>query len=281
MPLPAGTPSEVKTAGPEPHARRIDLNADVGETPEPRAGEAFSGIATVPLLGLVTTAHVACGFHAGGPIVMRRTVEAAASAGVVVGAHPSYDDPEGFGRRPLERAPALVADDVARQLDALAAVTDDAGVAIRSVKPHGALYHRVATDKECAVAVAGVVREHGADLVMVLPAGAPTRAAVEESGVAVVAEGFCDRAYLADGTLAPRSEEGSVIVDPAEAARRAVSLATEGCVHASDGTRLVVECDTLCIHGDTPDAATIAAAVRRALAAAEVTLASCAGPAPG
>ncbi|MGO9456669.1 MAG: 5-oxoprolinase subunit PxpA [Acidimicrobiales bacterium] len=272
------------TAGARPgaDARRIDLNADVGETPEPGPGGDPAGSdAAARLLALVTTAHVACGFHAGGPTVMRRTVAAAVANGVAVGAHPSYDDPEGFGRRPVDRSAGLVADDVARQLDALGTVTRESGTAIRSVKPHGALYHRIASDEDCAVAVADVVREWGAEVVLVLPARAPARAAVEARGVAVVAEAFCDRAYLPDGSLAPRSAPGSLVLDPAEVARRAVSLATGEGVRAVDGSRLALDCDTLCIHGDTPGAPSLGAAVRRALSAAGVALAPCAGPVPG
>lgn len=254
---------------------RVDLNADLGEWPEPSPGDPPGTDAETDrrLLSVVTTAHVACGVHAGGPEVMRRTVAAAAAAGVAVGAHPSYPDPFGFGRRPMGLSPEEVADVVVRQVDALAAVARAAGVTVVSVKPHGALYHRLATDTGCAVAVAAAVRDHGGGTVLVLPAGAGTRPAVEAAGVAVVAEGFCDRAYLADGTLAPRGVAWAVVEDPAEAARRAVSLATTGEVAAVDGTVVALRCDTLCVHGDTPGAVAIAAAVRRALAEAGVAVA--------
>lgn len=269
-------------ARPGPGRRRIDLNADLGERPEPEDPSLDrDGLADRQLLGLVTTAHVACGFHAGGPTVMRRTVEAAVAAGVVVGAHPSYPDPEGFGRRPMDRPPEQVADDVVRQIDALDAVTRAAGTAVRSVKPHGALYHRVAVDEECAAAVAAAVRGHRDGLVLVLPAGAPTRAVAQGMGVPVVAEAFCDRGYLPDGRLVPRSDPGALVLDPDEAARRAVSLAVDGDLEAAGGARLTLACDTLCVHGDTPGSVAIATAVRRALVEAGVTVAAFAGPGPG
>jgi UPF0271 protein len=255
-------------------AGRVDLNADLGETVEPAAGTDDSLGGTVePLLALVTTTHIACGFHAGGPRVMRRTVAAAVAAGVVVGAHPSYPDPEGFGRRPMDRPARLVADDVIRQLEALGSAALAEGAQVRSVKPHGALYHRLATDEECAVAVAEALRDHDPDLVLVAPAGAPTRAAMVGCGVSVVAEGFCDRAYLADGSLAPRSQPGSVLVDPTSAGMRAVAMALGREVEAIDGSAVVLECDTLCVHGDTPGAVSVADAVRRALLGAGVSVA--------
>ncbi len=145
-------------AGGEP--RTVDLNADVGEGSDDR-----------PLLDVVTTVHVACGFHAGDPAVMRRTVAAAAAAGVAVGAHPSYPDREGFGRRPMDRSPAEVADDVVYQLGALDGLARAAGATVRSVKPHGALYNRMAVDEPCARAVAAAVAGYGSELVLVVPAG--------------------------------------------------------------------------------------------------------------
>jgi UPF0271 protein len=226
----------------------VDLNADVGELEGP--GHPGDGV----LLGLVTTVHVACGFHAGGPDLMRRTVTAAVAAGVAVGAHPSYPDREGFGRRPMDRLPERVAEDVLYQVGALDGIARACGTTVRSVKPHGALYSRMAVDEGCARAVTVALRDYGG-------------------------EGFCDRAYLADGTLAPRSAPDSLVVDPDEAARRAVSLAVDHRVTALDGTVLSLDCDTLCVHGDTPGAAIIATAVRRALEEAEVAVAPFAGSA--
>jgi UPF0271 protein len=256
-----GGPADRVPAHGEP--RTIDLNADVGEGSDDR-----------PLLDVVTTVHVACGFHAGDPAVMRRTVAAAAAAGVAVGAHPSYPDREGFGRRPMDRSPAEVADDVVYQLGALDGLARAAGATVRSVKPHGALYNRMAVDEPCARAVAAAVAGYRSELVLVVPAGSTALAVARDEGVPVVAEAFCDRGYRADGSLVPRAEPGSLIVDPDEAARRAVALAVDGRVIAVDGTEFRLDCDTLCVHGDTPGATAIAAAVRRALGEAGVTVAA-------
>jgi UPF0271 protein len=244
----------------------IDLNADLGE------GAGPDGAADGALLEVVTTAHVACGFHAGDPSVMAGTVRAAVAAGVVVGAHPSYPDRAGFGRRSMDRPPAVVADDLAYQLGALQGVARRAGGTVRSVKPHGALYHRVAGDEALALAVAGVVREGGDALVLVLPAGAPALAVASGAGVAVAAEAFCDRGYLADGSLAPRGVPGALVTDPDEAGARAVALVTGRPLTALDGTPLRLDCDTLCVHGDTPGSPGIARAVRRALAGAGIAV---------
>jgi UPF0271 protein len=254
--------------------RRIDLNADVGELHNVAADAA--------LFPFVTTAHVACGYHAGTPESMRATVAAAAAAGVVVGAHPSYPDRAGFGRREMDRPVGLVAADVREQLETLDGIARSLGASVRSVKPHGALYHRMASDEECARAMAGVVARHGDGLCLVVPAGSVARAVAEEAGVAVVAEAFCDRAYLPDGTPAARTAQGAVLTDPVEAARQAVSLAVEGTAMTVHGSTVALACQTLCVHGDTPGAPTIAQAVRRALEAAGVEVTPYAnGPGPG
>ncbi len=251
----------------------VDLNADVGEL----AGEPGTPLPDRSLLDLVTTAHVACGFHAGDPELMRRTVTAALAAGVVVGAHPSYPDRRGFGRHPMDRSPSLVADDVAYQVGALQAVARTCGGRVRSVKAHGALYNRMAVDEACTLAVAGAVAALGDDLVLVVPAGSLAEAVARRQGVPTATEGFCDRGYLPDGTLAPRSTAGAVVTDPEEAGRRAVAMAVNGRVTAVDGRELPLRCDTLCVHGDTPGAVAVAAAVRRALTGAGVGLAPFAG----
>jgi UPF0271 protein len=246
-------------------AASIDLNCDVGEV--------STGPGDAALLSLVTSAHVACGFHAGGPTMMRRTVEAAAAAGVVIGAHPSYADREGFGRRAIDVTPPQVADEVAYQVGALMGIAKTAGTSVRSVKAHGALYHRLSTDEACTEAVAVVVGELGDDLALVLAAGCRGLSVAASCGVRVVAEGFCDRGYSPDGSLAERSGPGGMVSDPAEAAARAVSLAVVGEVTAVDGSVLALDCDTVCIHGDAPGALAVAGAVREALDAAGVVLA--------
>ncbi len=248
----------------------IDLTADLGEGAGPDGDDGGAGDRA--LLSVVTTAHVACGFHAGDASVMGRTVRDAAEAGVAVGAHPSYPDRPGFGRRAMDRPAAAVADDVAYQLGALQGVARRAGTSVRSVKLHGALYHRVAGDEALALALAAVVRDGGEDLVLVLPAMSPALAAAARAPVAVAAEGFCDRAYLADGSLAGRGTPGALVTDPAVAGSRALALATGAPLAALDGTPLALGCDTLCVHGDTPGALGIARAVRAALADAGVVL---------
>ncbi|HUA94800.1 MAG TPA: 5-oxoprolinase subunit PxpA, partial [Acidimicrobiales bacterium] len=252
----------------------VDLNADLGEGRELLPGRPASGAAGGPagdqttddgLLRLVTTAHVACGFHAGGPSVMRRTVAAAAAAGVEVGAHPSYPDAEGFGRQAMDHPAERVVDDVLYQVGALMGVAGACGVTVRSVKPHGALYHRMATDPQCAAAVASAVLRLGEDLSLVVPAGSAAIAVAEAAGLRVVCEAFCDRGYRSDGSLAPRGEPGSLLTDPNEAAGRALSLVTTGEVQTVEGTVIQLRCDTLCVHGDTPGAVAVAGSVRQAL----------------
>jgi UPF0271 protein len=216
----------------------VDLNADVGEGfPDDDA-----------LLALVTSASVACGFHAGSAETMRAACRSAAAHGVAVGAHPSYRDREGFGRRPLDVPPQVVRDEVAEQVAALAEAAAAAGTSVRYVKPHGALYHRATVDPGTAVAIVEAV---GGLPVLALPGSELLR----QAGAQGVVEGYADRGYLPDGQLVPRGEPGAVL-DPAAAAAQAVRLASEGRVAS------------LCVHGDSPGAAALATAVRAALVAA-------------
>ncbi len=244
--------------------RSVDLNADVGE-----AGPGDDD----DLLDVVTSANVACGFHAGSPEVMRRTVSAAAGRGVMVGAHPGYPDREGFGRSALDHSPERVAEDVLYQTGALQAIARSCGTSVRYVKPHGALYHRVGHDEACARAVAEAVHQLG-DLFLVVAAHSPTIPVVEEIGVRVATEFFADRAYLSDRTLAPRHHTGAVVNDPDAVVARAVALVIDGTVTTADGTRLSMRASSICIHGDTPGAVLLARRVRAALAEAGVTLRS-------
>lgn len=253
----------------------VDLNADVGEEPD------GLDLAVVPW---VTTVHVACGFHAGDPATMRRAVAAAVEAGVAVGAHPSYPDRDHFGRRELDRAPDRVAEDVAYQVGALCGVARAAGAAVTSVKPHGALYHRMAADEACAAAVARAVAAVDPGLALVVPATLDDRSAAGRAlavaGPALRREAFCDRAYLADGSLAPRQEQGALLADAGPAAAQAVAIVCGGQVVATDGTAVALRADTLCVHGDTPGAALVAGAVRRALEQAGVRVAAPGRPRP-
>ena len=244
---------------------RIDLNADLGE----------GGGDDVALLALVTSANVACGFHAGDPGLMARTVSAAAKAGVAVGAHPSFPDREGFGRRAMQRPPDAVYAEVLYQVGALQAVCRAHGARLAHVKPHGALYNQAAVEPELAFAIARAVRDADPGLVLVgLASSRPMREAAEAHGLRFAAEAFADRRYERDGTLAPRQATGALITLAADAAAQAVRIATRGEVMTADGSIVSLSADTLCLHGDTPGAVELARAVRGALLACGVTLAS-------
>jgi UPF0271 protein len=240
--------------------RTIDLNADVGEATERDGIESERG-----LLDLVTSAHVACGGHAGNEDTMTATVAAALDRGVRVGAHPSYPDTEGFGRRPMDIDRDELRRALSEQLRALATVCTKAGTEMASVKPHGALYGEVAKGGAIYLVLRAVMAaECPPDTTLVLPSACPATAAALRDGVPALEEGFCDRAYRSDGGLVARSEPGAVLRDPEEAAGQALSLA-RGAICASDGTLLTLWVDTLCIHGDSPGAVAIATAVRRTL----------------
>jgi UPF0271 protein len=240
-------------------APAIDLNADLGE-----------GVTDDDaLLEVVTSANVACGFHAGDVATMRRVCEGAKARGVRIGAQVSYRDRAGFGRRDLEVDRVTLRADVAEQLGALAEIAEQSGATVRYVKPHGALYNRAGWDDEQAGAVIDAVRAHGPLPVLGLP-GARLLAAAEKAGLTAVAEAFADRAYTAVGTLVPRNVPGAVISDPGEVADRAVRIALTGRVASIDGVEVATPARSICLHGDTPHAAELAARVRAALAAAGV-----------
>jgi UPF0271 protein len=246
---------------------QVDLNSDLGEGYGPwTLGDDLA------LLEVVTSANIACGFHAGDPRTMERTVAAAVEAGVVIGAQVSYPDLVGFGRRAMEVAPADLSADVLYQLGALEAFARVAGTEVRYVKPHGALYNRTVVDQGQAAAVVDAVRLYDSSLpVLVLPGSALARAA-HAAGVPVVAEGFADRAYTASGGLVPRAEPGAVVTDEVEVVARAVRMVTEGRVAAHGGGDVSLKVASLCVHGDTPGAARLARAVRDGLEAAGVAL---------
>jgi UPF0271 protein len=242
----------------------IDLNADVGEDANGPDGDGA-------LLDVVTSASVACGFHAGDPSVMRRTLGDAVVRQVVVGAHPSYPDRSGFGRRQMEISPARLTDDLLYQIGALDGVARAYATRVRYVKPHGALYHRMGEDEVCAKAICDALRAYGG-LALLAPYGSVAIAVAEHFGVEVATEAFADRSYLPDGRLAPRGDAGAVVTDADEVAARAVSLAVDHRVAALDGTWVPVAATSICLHGDTPGAAERAQHVRRSLAAAGVGL---------
>jgi len=250
----------------------IDLNADLGEGFGVwRLGDDEA------LISLVTSANVACGFHAGDPATMRRVCARAAEAGVAVGAQVSYRDLAGFGRRFIDVDPAELADDVLYQLSALDGIARASGTRVSYVKPHGALYNAAVTHEGQAGAVVDAVAAYGGALpVLGLPGSALLRAA-ESAGLRAVPEGFADRGYTAAGTLVPRRKPGALVHDPAAVAERAVRMALHGEVMAVDGTRVPLAVESVCVHGDTAGAVDLVRAVRTALEAVGLDVAPFAG----
>lgn len=247
---------------------RIDLNADLGESVGARAtGD------DAALLEVVTSASVACGFHAGDPGTMARTVSLAAERGVAIGAHISYRDREGFGRRFIDVPPDQLRAETTYQLGALAAACLAAGTRLAYVKPHGALYHEICTNAGQAEAVVAAIAGFDPGLALLgLPDTVATRLAAA-AGLTTVAEAFADRAYLADGGLVPRTADGAVLTDPEAVAARMLALVRTGTVEAIDGSRVTIPARSICVHGDSPGAVAMARAVRERLEAAGVTLA--------
>jgi len=245
--------------------RTIDLNADVGEAPDAEGVEAERAV-----LAQVTTAHVACGGHTGDDESMETTVAAALEHSVRLGAHPSYPDPAGFGRRPISIDRDELRASLNEQLHALARVCRSAGTTIESVKAHGALYEEVAKGGAIYEAFRDAVRDsYGESTAVVLPSGCRAMAMVLRDGMVACEEGFCDRAYRPDGTLVERSAPGATLSDPEEAATQALCLA-RGAAVAVDGSVLTLWVDTLCVHGDTRGAVAIASAVRQVMAGAGI-----------
>ncbi|MEI5585303.1 MULTISPECIES: LamB/YcsF family protein [unclassified Agromyces] len=243
--------------------RAIDLNADLGEGYGAwRMGDDDA------MFALVTSANVACGFHAGDPLTMTRSARLAVAHGVALGAHPGYRDRAGFGRRELAVSAEEVAAEVVYQVGALAAVARTAGTAVRYVKAHGALYHRLDADRAAAAAVAEALAAYDPAIVLLGPPAGELEAAASERGLRYAREAFIDRAYLGDGRLVPRAEAGALVHEPSAAVDRALELAETGGIAAHDGSRVDLEPDSLCLHGDTPGAVELARAVRSALAAA-------------
>lgn len=247
----------------------MDLNADLGES----FGHWTLGD-DESLVTHITSANVACGFHAGDFRVMERTVALCRRAGVAVGAQPGYPDLFGFGRRPLPFDPDEIASMVRYQVGALEAFCRGQRIEMQHVKPHGALYNQAAADPVLASAIAQAVASFSRDLSLFgLASSEPMASAAADAGLRFIPEAFADRRYLADGSLQPRSEPGSVITDPGLAASQAMMIALERSAVAADGTRVSITAQSICCHGDTPGAVEIAAAVRATLEAAGVTLA--------
>jgi UPF0271 protein len=247
----------------------MDLNADLGES----FGRWTLGD-DERLVAHLTSANLACGFHAGDFLVMEATVALCRGAGVAVGAQPGYPDLLGFGRRPMPFTADEVESLVRYQIGALEAFCRSAGVQMQHVKPHGALYNQAAVDPSLAAAVARATAGFSRDLLLYGLASSEAMAgAAADAGLRFVPEAFADRHYLADGTLQPRSQPGSVLTDASEAAAQAVAIAA-GSVTAVEGSSIDLRAESICCHGDTPGAVEIAAAVRRALEDAGVAIAS-------
>jgi UPF0271 protein len=247
---------------------RIDLNADLGES----FGTWVLGD-DAAVLEVVTSANVACGFHAGDPLTLRRTCTEAVARGVVVGAQVGYRDLAGFGRRFIDLPPEDLEADVLYQIGALDGLARVAGDRVRYVKPHGALYNAVVHHEAQAAAVVAAVTAYDPTLPLLgLPGSAVLRLAAE-AGLTTVAEAFADRAYTPQGTLVSRREPGAVLHDPEQVAARVVRMVTTGEVEAVDGSAVRLDVATVCLHGDTPGAVGLARAVRDALAAAGVEVA--------
>jgi UPF0271 protein len=250
----------------------IDLNSDLGESLGAwRMGDDET------MLGLVSSANVACGFHAGDPAGILQTLRRAKAQGVVVGAHVAYPDLSGFGRRNMDVASADLVADVIYQIGALQGLAAAAGTKVRYVKPHGALYNTIAHDERQARDVIAAVHAVDPGLCLVALAGSPLIGWARESGLGVVAEAFADRAYTPDGALVSRRLPGAVLHDPEVVAERMLRFAREGVITAIDGSTVQVEAESICVHGDSPGAVGMARELKSRLQAAGVAVQSFVG----
>lgn len=250
----------------------IDLNSDLGEN-EP--GRRIADDAA--MLEIVTSANVSCGFHSGTPEGIRATLAAAVRGGIVIGAHPGYRDHENFGRVEVDIDPATLQAHVEYQIGALAGLASSVGGSVVYVKPHGALYNRIARDDIQAAAVVAAITAIDPGLVLLGLAGGVVLEVAERAGLQVAAEAFADRAYRPDGRLVDRNDDGAVLHDPAAVAERVVRLADDGVIRAIDGTDIRVEAQSVCVHGDSPGAVAMATEIRRMLQASGIGIAPFAG----
>ncbi|WP_029617819.1 LamB/YcsF family protein [Pseudorhizobium marinum] len=254
--------------------RMIDLNSDLGESFGAwRMGDDSA------MLDVVSSANVACGFHAGDPAGILRTLRAAAERGIAIGAHVGYRDLVGFGRRNMDPTSEELIGDVVYQIGALQGLATAAGTRVTYVKPHGALYNTIAFDTRQAADVIAAILAVDASLALVALAGSPLIAQARAAGLTVVAEAFADRGYTAEGALVSRREAGAVLHDPDVIAKRMVRLVQEGVLEAIDGTMTKVDAQSICVHGDSPGAVAIAQRLRSALQEAGVAIGPCAGAA--
>jgi len=245
----------------------VDLNADLGES----FGTYKLGL-DEELLNHITSANIACGFHAGDYMVMQKTVSMAVSKNVGVGAHPGFPDLQGFGRRNMHMKPEEVRNLVIYQIGALQAFAKAEGTQLKHVKPHGALYNMAAADSELARAIAEAVKEVAPETILLALANSEMVKAAQDVGIKVAQEVFADRAYNPDGTLVPRSIPGAVIQDPTQATERALRMVLEGKVTAIDGQEVHIVADSICVHGDNPQAVKLASNIRKELERAGVAL---------
>lgn len=244
---------------------RTDINCDMGESfGSYRIGE------DEKVMPYITSANVACGWHAGDPMIMARTLELAAKHGVAVGAHPGYPDLLGYGRRNMDTFPGEVRNYILYQIGALDAFARTAGVKLQHVKPHGAMYNLAARDEKTAREVIEAVKAYDPGLILVTLAGSLCARMALEAGLRVAAEVFPDRAYVSNGQLAPRSMTGAVIHDPERVRARVLKLVKTGMMTSIDGHEMAVKADTLCVHGDTPGAWQLAKTIREALEASGI-----------
>ena len=252
----------------------IDLNSDLGES----FGQWCMGD-DAAMLDIVTSANVACGFHAGDPAGILRTLRATAAKGVTIGAHVAYPDLVGFGRRNMDIASFDLTADVIYQIGALQALATAAGTSVRYVKPHGALYNTIAHDTRQALAVIEAIRAVDARLVLVALAGSPLIGLARHEGLTCIAEAFADRAYTPTGALVSRREPGAVLHDAEQVAQRMLRLVQTGEIEAIDGSVTRIEADSICVHGDSPGAIQMAREVRQLLEQSGVSLQPFAGAA--
>jgi 5-oxoprolinase (ATP-hydrolysing) subunit A len=252
-----------------PMANTVDLNSDMGES----FGRWTLG-ADETLMQYVSSVNIACGFHAGDPTVMRKTVQLAKKYNVAIGAHPGYFDVRGFGRFDIDVPLDVLQNDIIYQLGALQALCNVENVKLSYIKPHGALYNRMARDENVARVILQATREFNASLPVLLLANSVAENVGRELGLTIKREGFIDRAYLAEGSLQPRSEAGSVIHDVAQAAERALQMVQTKSIPAVDGSSVMIQADSLCIHGDSPNAVAMAKAVKERLEQAGIIVRS-------
>jgi UPF0271 protein len=254
------------------HQLKIDLNCDMGELPE-----AIADGTQESLMRSITSANIACGGHAGDENTMRTTIEQALRCGIAIGAHPGYADRENFGRLELKIEAKEVAESVFEQVRGLAEIAESCGARVVHVKPHGALYNQAVKNRQLAAAIANGVAQWSRDVVLVGLAGSSMLKVFQEAGLRVAAEAFADRRYEPDGTLRSRKYEDALIRDPQEAGKQALGMVKRGVVTAIDGSEVPVAAQTICIHGDTPGATKIAAAVAQTLRQAGVALSGLVG----